>query len=173
MANKKSAWSLSPVMMVLLTATLTLGAQKAAPESANACCGTHAYEVDGVEVTLISAERPNPEEITLRWRYQNTTSTPKDIGGSFHGMGSSEAFSLVWEAYVADPAAKIKFPILKDSRGTPVAYRHGGSKVVRLGPKEGTTVWAKFQVPASAGPLTVYLPGTEPFENVIPSPVGH
>jgi hypothetical protein len=108
----------------------------------------------------------NPNEITLHWRYQNTTGSPKNIGASFHGMGSSEAFSLVWDAYVADPIAKVKYPILKDDRGTPVASRHGGRKVVTLAANEGLTVWAKFQVPASVGKMSVYLPGTEPFENV-------
>jgi len=130
------------------------------------CCGTHAYEVDGVEVSLMSVERVNPNEITVRWRYQNTTASPKNIGASFHGMGSSEAFSLVWDAYVADPIAKVKYPILKDSQGTPVASRHGGRKVVALAAKAAMTVWAKFQVPASVGKMSVYLPGTEPFENV-------
>jgi hypothetical protein len=177
MASIKSNGFELPILLAYLLAFLGVApiavAQKAAPGVANACCGTHGHEVDGVEVTLISAERPNPEEITLRWRYQNTTSSPKEIGGSFHGMGSSEAFSLVWDAYVADPVAKIKYPILKDSRGTPVASRHGGRKTVRLAPREGTTVWAKFQVPASAGRLTVYLPGTEPFENVTATPVGN
>ncbi|MGC2196087.1 MAG: hypothetical protein WA628_15545 [Terriglobales bacterium] len=150
------------------------GAQKVAPgaKSMAGCCGTHAYEVDGVEVTLISLERTNPNEITARWRYQNTTAAPKNLGESFHGMGSSEAFSLVWDAYVVDPIAKVKYPILKDDRGTPVGYRHGGRKVVTLPGNEATTVWAKFQVPVSAGKLSVYLPGTEPFENVTATEMG-
>jgi len=47
-----------------------------------------------------------------------------------------------------------------------VASRHGGRKVVTLAAREAITVWAKFQVPASAGKMSVYLPGTEPFETV-------
>ena len=185
MASVKSALFPLGIFVVFLGTAPMVAGQKTAPGVTNAqksalganpitpCCGTHAYEVDGVEVTLMSVERPNPNEITLRWRYQNTTSAPKNIGESFHGMGSSEAFSLVWDAYVADPIAKVKYPILKDSRGTPVASRHGGRKVVTLAAKEATTVWAKFQVPASAAKLTVYLPGTEPFENVTATPVGN
>jgi hypothetical protein len=87
-------------------------------------------------------------------------------------MGSSEAFSLVWDAYVVDPMARMKYPILKDTRGTPVGARHAGRKVVTLAGKGTTSVWAKFAVPVSAAKLTVYLPGTEPFENVTASEIG-
>lgn len=163
------------VFAVFLAVASATTAQKTTPsaKSNEPCCGTHAYEVDGVEVSLMSVERVNPNEITVRWKYQNTTSSPKNIGASFHGMGSSEAFSLVWDAYVADPIAKLKFPILKDDRGTPVGYKHGGRKVVTLPPKEALSVWAKFQVPENVGKMSVYLPGTEPFENVSATPGGN
>jgi hypothetical protein len=101
MSNAKPASLLIGILVVFLAATSVAAGQTMPPKAqpVRACCGTHPYEVDGVEVTLISAERVNPNEITLRWRYQNTTGAPKDIGGSFHGMGSSEAFTLVWDAY--------------------------------------------------------------------------
>ena len=154
--------------LIFTLAAIPANGQKSAPaaKTTEPCCGIHAYEVDGVEVALMSVERNNPNEITVRWQYRNTTGEPKKIGESFHGMGSSEAFSLVWDAYVVDPIAKLKFPILKDDKGTPAGARHEGRKTVTLTAKETKSVWAKFQVPESHEKLTVYLPGTEPFENV-------
>ncbi len=159
---------------VCVLATTLASAQKTTPEAKPIvpCCGVHAYEVDGVEVALMTVERTNPNEITVRWQYRNTTAEPKNLGESFRGMGSSEAFSLVWDAYLVDPIARVKYPILKDSRGTPVAASHAGRKVVTLAGKGTTSVWAKFAVPAGAGKLTVYLPGTEPFENVTATAIG-
>jgi len=136
------------------------------------CCGIHAYEVDGVDVALMSVERTNPNEITVRWQYRNTTGEPRNLGESFHGMGSSEGFSLVWDAYVVDPIGRVKYKILKDTEGTPVGSRHGGRKVVTLAGNGTTSVWAKFPVAASVVKLTVNLPGTEPFENVVVSEIG-
>jgi len=146
-----------------------------ATTSANApspCCGIHAYEVDGVEVALMSVERTNPNEITVRWQYKNTTNEPRKLGESFGGMGSSEAFSLVWDAYLVDPIGRVKYPILKDTTGVPVGSRHGGDKVVTLAGNRTTSSWAKFEVPASVKKLTVNLPGTEPFENVVVTGTG-
>lgn len=162
------------IFAVWMATTARVSGQTGAPQlkPGGPCCGTHAYEVDGVEVPLMSVERANPNEITVRWQYRNTTGEPKNIGESFHGMGSSEAFSLVWEAYVVDPIARVKYPILKDDRGTPVAARHGGRKVVLLPTKGSLPVWAKFAVPARVTKITVYLPGTEPFENVTISEMG-
>lgn len=168
MKNSVKVSSLLGLLVLFTLAGTRANGQKTASttKSDDACCGIHAYEVDGVEVALMSVERNNPNEITVRWQYRNTTGEPKKIGESFHGMGSSEAFSLVWDAYVVDPIAKVKYPILKDDRGTPVGARHEGRKTITLAAKENKSVWAKFQVPANAGKLTVYLPGTEPFENV-------
>ena len=156
------------LLLVFTLAAMQANGQKSAPiaKTAEPCCGVHAYEIDGVEVALMSVERNNPNEITVRWQYRNTTEEPKKIGESFHGMGSSEAFSLVWDAYVVDPIAKVKYPILKDNKGTPVGARHDGRKTVTLAGTQTKAVWAKFQVPEGHGKLTVYLPGTEPFENV-------
>lgn len=174
MKSAKKAVFLLEMLLLYALASTPASAQKATPAAKpnEPCCGVHAYEVDGVEVALMSVERTNPNEITVRWQYRNTTGEPKNLGESFHGMGSSEAFSLVWEAYVVDPMARMKYPILKDTRGTPVGTRHAGRKVVTLAGKGTTSVWAKFAVPVSAAKLTVYLPGTEPFENVTASEIG-
>ena len=130
--------------------------------------GVHDYEVDGVEVALLSAVRSSGDTITLRWQYRNKTDQPKEIGKSFQGMGSSEAFSLVWAAYMLDVSTKKRYGVLEDSSGHPVAASHGGGKVVVLEPKGTTSVWAKFAAPpAAVQHIAVFVPGVvEPFEDV-------
>ena len=168
MKTAKTALSSLWMLLVVMVATVPVSGQKDSMQNdpGKPCCGIHTYEVEGVEVALMSVERVNPNEITVRWQYRNTAGEPKTIGESFHGMGSSEAFSLVWDAYVVDPIARVKYPILKDVRGTPVGARHGGRKAVAMPGKGIIPVWAKFAVPASVSKITVYLPTTEPFENV-------
>jgi hypothetical protein len=131
----------------------------------------HDYQVDGVKVTLLSVARTSGDTITVRWQYRNESSEPQKIGETFRGMGSSEAYSLVWDSYVADTGSKTKYTVLKDSRGEPVAAAHGGSKLVTLAPKAALSTWAKFAVPADVKQVTVVVPGVEPFEDIpIPTP---
>jgi hypothetical protein len=126
-----------------------------------------------VEVALLSAVRSSGDTITLRWQYRNKTDEARKIGESFHGMGSSEAFSLDWDAYIVDVGARMQYHVLKDSTGNPVAARHGGNKVVVLGPKGTTSVWAKFTAPpAAVQHVTVFVAGVEPFEDVPISAIG-
>jgi hypothetical protein len=125
------------------------------------------YEVDGVEVALLSVKRISDGTITVKWQYRNKTDQPKRLGESFEGMGSSEAFSLVWHAYLVDARNKTKYPVVKDQRGEPVAGKHGPRKVVVLGPKQTMNTWAKFiAVPPEVKKISVFIPGTQPFEDV-------
>jgi hypothetical protein len=100
--------------------------------------------VDGVEVALLSVKRISDGSLTVKWEYRDRTHEPKRLGESFDGMGSSEAYTLVWHAYLADSRNKIKYPMAKDQRGTPVAGRHGPRKVVLVEPKQTMGTWAKF-----------------------------
>jgi hypothetical protein len=125
------------------------------------------YEVDGVEVALLSVKRVSDGTLTVKWSYRNKTNEPKKLGESFEGMGSSEAYSLVWHAYLVDAKNKMKYPVVKDSSGDPVAARHAPGKVVILGPKKTLNTWAKFiAVPAGTKKISVFIPGTQPFEDV-------
>ena len=114
-------------------ATAVIPPQAPAAPGAPAGLGTHPYEVDGVEVVLISVQRSSGNTLTVRWQYRNTTSQPRQIGGSFRGMGWSEPFSLVYDAYIVDDSTK--YPVLKDTAGNLVAAQHGAGKVVTLAAK--------------------------------------
>jgi hypothetical protein len=137
----------------------------AAAPAAPAGLGTHAYEVDGVEVVLMSVQRASGNTLMVRWQYRNTTSEPRKVGESFTGMGWSEPFSLVLDAYVLD--GRTRYAVQKDEAGNPMAARHGGNKVVTLAARQTISVWARFPAPpVTTTTITVFIPGTEPFEDV-------
>ena len=126
------------------------------------------YEVDGVQVALLSVKRISDGTVTAKWEYRNKTGEDKRLGESFKGMGWSEPFSLVYEAYLVDARNNMKYPVLKDTRGDLVAGKHPGTrKVVVLGPHKTMGEWAKFHAPpADAKKISVFIPGTQPFEDV-------
>ncbi len=125
------------------------------------------HEVEGVEVALLSVKRVSDGTLTVKWEYRNKSDEPKRLGESFDGMGSSEAYSLVYYAYVVDARNKKKYPVLKDAHGIVVAAKHGAGKVVVLGPKKTMGVWAKFAAPpADTRKISIFIPGTQPFEDV-------
>lgn len=125
------------------------------------------YEVDGVKVAVVSLKRIPGDKLELRWQYTNTTALPKTLGESFSGMGSSEAYSLTWGAYVIDPANNLKYDILKLPNGEPVAGSHGPGKRFVLGPHKTYTTWAQLVAPpASVKTVSVVIPGVEPFTSI-------
>ena len=135
-----------------------------AGEPAMATCS---YEVDGVRVALLSVQRVADGTVTVKWQYRNDTDEPKHLGESFTGMGSSEAYSLAYYAYLTDARDMMKYPVLKDTRGVPVAAKHAGRKVVVLAPHKTLDTWAKFMAPpAGTTKVSVYIPGAQPFEEV-------
>jgi hypothetical protein len=139
-------------------------AASAAPEAPTGL-GTHPYEVSGVEVVLMSVQRTSGNTLTVRWEYRNTTSQPRKIGESFGGMGWSEPFSLVYDAYLID--GRTRYPVQKDETGNLIAARHGAGKIVTIAAKETHASWARFASPPEATTkITVFIPGTEPFEDI-------
>ena len=128
---------------------------------------TSDYEVDGVKVALLSVQRVSDGTVTVKWQYSNDTDEPKRLGESFTGMGSSEAYSLAYHAYLTDVRDNMKYPVLKDTRGEPVAAKHAAGKVVVLGPHKTLSSWAKFMAPPpGTTKVSVYIPGAQPFEDV-------
>jgi len=155
--------------LFILTGALGVAAyQKEGSAATQPAIAVNDYEVDGVEVALLSVKRISDGTLTLQWQYRNKTNEPKNLGESFKGMGWSEPFSLVYDAYVVDARNKTKYPVLKDTRGNLVAGKHPGTrKVVVLGPKQTLGAWAKFMAPpADAKKISVFIPGAQPFEDV-------
>jgi len=136
--------------------------------AASAAVAVNDYEVPGVEVALLSVKRVSDGTLTVKWEYRNKTDQPKKLGESFKGMGWSEPFSLVYDAYLVDARNRMKYPVVKDTRGNLVAGKHGGRrKVVVLEPKKTMGTWAKFiAVPPNVKTISVFIPGAQPFEDV-------
>jgi hypothetical protein len=145
-----------------------------APEhaaAAAAALGVGDYEVDGVEVALLSVKRVSDGTLTVKWEYRNKAEKPEKLGESFKGMGWSEPFSLVYDAYLVDARNRMKYPVVKDTKGNLVAGKHGGKgKVFVLEPGRTLVTWAKFiAVPPDVKKISVFIPGVAPFEDV---PIG-
>jgi hypothetical protein len=146
---------------------LSAGQTVAAVTTGDKPIATSEYEVDGVEVALLSVNRVADGTITVKWEYRNKTDAPKELGASFTGMGSSEAFSLNYYAYLTDARARTKYPVLRDERGVPVAARHAGRKVVTLGARKSLSTWAKFGAPpVGVARISIFIPGAQPFEEI-------
>jgi hypothetical protein len=112
-------------------------------------------------------KRISDGSITATWEYRNTTDEAKRLGASFTGMGSSEAWSLVYHSYLADARSEVEYPVAKDIHGEPVGAKHGAGKVVVLPPHKTMSVWAKFlSVPQTLAEISVFVPGCAPFEDV-------
>ena len=155
------------VVLLLFPLLVAAGHQATGAGAKPAPIGVNAYEVDGVEVALISVKRISDGSLTATWEYRNTTDEPKRLGASFTGMGSSEAWSLVYHSYLADAKTRIEYPVAKDIHGEPVGSKHGAGKVVVLPPHKTMSVWAKFlSVPQTLSKISVFVPGTAPFEDV-------
>jgi hypothetical protein len=162
-AIRLAGWSFALSLFCLASALSPAVAQTHSDQA----IATGNYEVEGVQVALLSVRRLSDGSLTVKWEYRNTTNQPKKLGESFEGMGSSEAYSLVWHAYLADSKNKVKYPVAKDDRGEPVAARHAGRKVVVLGPGKSLSTWAKFiSIPPDVKKISVFIPGADPFEDV-------
>ncbi len=144
------------------------GSPPAVKGAAPAAIAVSDYEVEGVEVALLSVKRVSDGTLTVKWEYRNKTDKPKRLGESFKGMGWSEPFSLVYDAYLVDAHNKMKYPVVKDTKGNLVAGKHGGhGKVFVLEPKKTLGTWAKFiAVPPDVKIISVFIPGAQPFEDV-------
>lgn len=127
--------------------------------------GMHEHEVSGVNLVLTDVRRTSTETVTVRWEYRNKTPQALVLANKSHGW--SDPYRLSWDTYLADEEGKKKFPLLRDSGGTPIAAVHGEPvHDIVVGPQKTLKTWAKYLVPADVGKVSVFLTGVEPFENV-------
>lgn len=153
------------LLSIAIVAALSSHQANAAAKST--AIATNPYEVEGVDVALISIKRISDGSLTVTWEYRNTTAQPKRLGESFTGMGSSEAYSLVWGSYLADAKTRTELPVAKDIHGEPVGTKHRARKIVVLDPHKSIRVWAKFlSVPAGLSKVSAFVPATSPFEDI-------
>jgi hypothetical protein len=120
------------------------------------------YEVDGVQVELLSVKRSSGF-LTVKWQYRNTTAQPQAIGehtGAMSGAWSGP-YSLSWDFRVLANGQEIKVP------GQTLAQKHGPDKIVVIKPKKVYSTWAKVPDPgADVQKVTVNIQGADPFDDV-------
>ena len=125
----------------------------------------HEHEVDGVDVALMDVRRVTSDTVTVKWEYRNKTKVSQALATKSTGWG--DPYRLSWSTYLADEEGKVKFPLLRDSEGRPIAAVHGTPvHDITVGPLKTLRTWAKYQVSADVKNVTVFLTGVEPFENV-------
>ena len=158
----------------LLTIVYCLIFVLSGPKSANIAqaattnLGVQDYEVSGVEVVLLSVKRTSDGFVTLKWAYQNTTNSPKTIGANTGAMEGAwgAPYSLAWDVSVGAAGATYKVP--PGTHGGLMAGSHAGpAKTVVVGAKQTYATWAKIAgVPKDVTKVTVYIQGTDPFEEI-------
>jgi hypothetical protein len=125
----------------------------------------HEHEVDGVDVALMEVNRTSSDTVTVKWEYRNKTKAFQKL--TKRSTGWADPYRLAYDTYLADEEGKMKFPVLRDSGGVPIAAVHGKPvDDISVSPQKPLKTWAKYHVPADVKKVSVFLTGVEPFENV-------
>jgi len=127
------------------------------------------HESGGVKVELLEVKRESPTVVTVRWRYRNETTTPKQL--THQRTGWIDPYRLSSESYLLDEVKRVKFEVSRDTDRRPVASRNGQpNQYIVIRPKQTIEVWAKYIVPESVHNVTVSIEGVTPFGNIAIGP---
>jgi hypothetical protein len=125
----------------------------------------HEHEVNGVDVALMEVNRTSSDTVTVKWEYRNKTKAFQKL--TKRSTGWADPYRLAYDTYLADEEGKMKFPVLRDSEGVPIAAVHGKPvDDIAVAPQKPLKTWAKYRVPVEVKKVSVFLTGVEPFENV-------
>lgn len=117
-------------------------------------------EADGVTAELLSVTRTDGDTLTIKFKYAN--GSQKDV--KLADLSEHSYDNLAEKIYYIDGKNKKKYTVIKDSGGAPVASNMKG---VQLAPGESKGAWSKLPAPPTGvNTISVYLPGTPPFEGV-------
>lgn len=117
-------------------------------------------EVDGVMAELISAARTDGETITIKFKFTNGGQKAADLNLTGYSPDNVAA-----KAYYIDAKNKKKYLVVTDAAGAPLCSTLKGN--TKLDPGESKSGWTKLPAPpADVTTISVYLPGTPPFEGV-------
>lgn len=135
-------------------------ASAAATSSSSSSAQKADTEWDGVSVELTSVTRGDGDTLTIKFKYTNNGSKPVNVSK----IGQFSHDNLAEKVYYIDTKNKKKYFVIKDSEGHAVA---SNMKYLELGPGESKGGWLKMPGPPSGvNTITVYIPGTPPFESV-------
>jgi hypothetical protein len=117
-------------------------------------------EWQGVTAELTSVERTSGDMLTIKFKYTNAGSAKIEIAR----LGQYSSDNVLEHVYYIDTKSKKKYLVVKDSEGKAVGTN---LKFFTLAPGESKAAWGKFpEPPADVQKISVYLPGTPPFEDV-------
>lgn len=116
-------------------------------------------EVDGVTAELLSVARTDGDTLTVKFKFSN--------GGQKEAKLNLTGYSpdnLSAKIYYIDNKNKKKYSVIADTGGEPICSKMSS---VTLEAGESKSGWSKLPAPpAGVTTITVYLPGTPPFESV-------
>lgn len=116
-------------------------------------------EIDGVTAELLSVARTDGDTLTVKFKFSN--SSQKDAKVYLTGYSPD---NLAEKVYYIDSKNKKKYTVIKDAGGDAVCSK---MQSVELKPGESRSGWSKLPAPpAGVTTITVFLPGTPPFESV-------
>jgi hypothetical protein len=116
-------------------------------------------EVDGVTAELLSVARTDGDTITVKFKYSNGSQKSANV----YPTGYSPD-NLAAKLYYIDPKNKKKYSVIKDTAGE---FLCSNMKSVTLEAGASKSGWSKLPAPpADVTNITVFLPGTPPFEGV-------
>jgi hypothetical protein len=117
-------------------------------------------EIDGVTAELVSATRTDGDTVTIKFKFSNGGQKTAELN-----LTGYSPDNLAAKVYYIDAKNKKKYLVVTDAAGTPVCSNIKGS--TKLAPGESKSVWTKLPAPpAGVTTISVYLPGTPPFEGV-------
>ncbi len=122
----------------------------------------------GVKVELLGVKRESPEAptvVTVRWRYRNESSEPKQL--TKQRTGGIDPYRLLVDTYLLDELNRVKFPITRDVDNHPVGSRNGvPNQYITIRPKSTIEAWGKYFVPEAVAKVTVAIDGVSPFSSI-------
>ena len=145
-------------------------------QAAQPCCGEAEFQgvdvaSEDVVIELVELKRVGPDVVQATWTLRNKSKQDQRLTKG--GSGWSDGYHLAYDASLQDMSARVKFPVAKDSEGTPLAGKQPTVPYKGIWLKAGktTSTWAKFLVPASTTQVDVSLPGASaPWNNVAITP---
>jgi hypothetical protein len=162
---KRCLWILVISCVMLLVSDSMLTAQEKPPSAPGAGETTGQPMVEetewgGVKAELTSIERTSGDMLTIKFKYTNSGSKEVDISK----LGQFSHDNVVEHLYYVDTQSKKKYLVVKDAEGKALGTN---LKYFKLEPNGAKAGWAKFPAPPTdVQKISVYLPGTPPFEDV-------
>lgn len=122
-------------------------------------------EVDGVTAELLSVTRTDGDTLTIKFKYSNGSQKEVELADALTRYSPNNLAAMV---YYIDGKNKKKYSVIKDTTG---AFVSSSMTSIKLEPGASKSGWSKLPAPpAGVATISVFLPGTPPFEGVKVAP---